>query len=58
MSEDESRALLNFVDADDLDRDEVREALYRYFTANQDVIWRDALVEHGLLEVNRGTIAD
>ncbi|MFO0803970.1 MAG: hypothetical protein U0791_12720 [Gemmataceae bacterium] len=58
MAVDESRALLNFVDADDVDRDEVREILYRYFAANQDVIWRDALVENGLVESKNGTIAD
>lgn len=48
LSAEESQVLLNFVDADDVDRDEVREILYRYFAANQDVIWRDALVENGL----------
>ena len=42
-------AFIEFVDCNDSNRDEIREFLYRYFDQNQNVIWRDALVEHELL---------
>lgn len=47
---DESATFVNCVEADDVNRDEMREILYRYFDQNQDVIWSDALVEHELLK--------
>lgn len=46
----ESKALVKLVEMDDVNRDDIREILYRYFDQNQNVIWRDALVEHGLLK--------
>jgi hypothetical protein len=46
---DESHTLVKLVDADDVDRDEIRDMLYRYFDQNQKAIWWDALVEHELL---------
>jgi hypothetical protein len=50
MPLDESHTLVKLVDADDVNRDEIREILYRYFDQNQNLIWRDALVEHDLLK--------
>ncbi len=47
---DESHTLVKLVDTDDVNRDEIREILYRYFDQNKNVIWRDALVEHELLK--------
>ena len=47
---EESHAFVELVNTDDVNRDEMREILYRYFDDNQDVIWRDALIEHELLK--------
>lgn len=46
---DESYTLVELVKTDDVNRDEIREILYRYFDRNKNVIWRDALTEHELL---------
>jgi len=51
MSLDDSLALTKLVETDDVDRDEVREILGRYFQLNDDVIWRAALEEHALINV-------
>ena len=50
MPLDESHTLVKLVKTDDVNRDEIREILYRYFDQNQNVIWRDALVDHELLK--------
>ncbi len=50
MPLDESQTLVKLVDTDDVNRDKIREILYRYFDQNQNVIWLDALVEHQLLK--------
>jgi hypothetical protein len=50
MPLDDSRTLVSCVDANDVNRDEVREILYRYFDQNKGVIWPDALDEHELLK--------
>lgn len=50
LSLPESQALLELVEADDVNRNEVREILYRYFNQNRNVIWRDALEDHELLK--------
>ena len=50
MPLDESHTLVELVNTDDVNRDEIREILFRYFDQNQNVIWRDALVEHELLK--------
>jgi hypothetical protein len=50
MSAVESQTLVWLVNSDDVNRDEVREILYRYFDQNQNVIWRDALEAHDLLK--------
>jgi hypothetical protein len=50
MPLDESHTLVNLVNTDDVNRDEIREILYRYFDQNQNVIGREALVEHELLK--------
>jgi hypothetical protein len=47
---DESHTLIKLIDTDDVNRNEIREILYRYFEENKNVIWRDALVEHDLLK--------
>jgi hypothetical protein len=51
MSLHDSQTLVKRVDTDDLNRDEIREILYRYFNQIQNVIWKDALQEHHLLRV-------
>jgi hypothetical protein len=50
MPVDESHTLVNLVNTDDVNRDEVRDILYRYFDQNQNAISRDALKEHELLK--------
>ena len=50
MSVDDSETLTRLVDANDVNRDEVRGILQRYFDQNQDAIWRDALVQNELLK--------
>jgi hypothetical protein len=47
---DESNTLVSLVGTDDVNRDEIRQILYRYFDENKNVIWLDALVEHELLK--------
>ena len=49
MPLEESHKLVELVNTDDVNRDEIREILYRYFDQNQNVIWRDALEDHELL---------
>jgi hypothetical protein len=50
MPIDESHRLVSLVNTDDVDSDEIREILYRYFDQNQNAIWQDALEEHELLK--------
>jgi ABC-type iron transport system FetAB ATPase subunit len=50
MPLDESHTLLSHANTDDVNRDEIREILYRYFDQNKTVIWQDALEEHELLK--------
>jgi len=50
MTADESNALVQRVNINDVNHDEVRDILYRYFEQNQDVLWRDALADHDLLK--------
>lgn len=50
LSLDESQTLIKQFVADDVNRDEVREILHRYFDQNKNVIWRHALEEYALLE--------
>lgn len=47
---DESHTLVQLVETDDVNCDEIREILYRYFARNRDVIWQDALEDHELLK--------
>lgn len=49
LSLPESQALLELVETDDVNRNEVRAILYRYFDQNKNVIRRDALEDHELL---------
>ena len=50
MPLDESHTLVQLVETDDVDCDEIREILYRYYDRNKDVIWRDALEDHEMLK--------
>jgi len=49
MSSGDSSLLLNAIARGELGSAQVEETLRRYFRANKDVIWSDALAEHGLL---------
>jgi len=49
MASGDSRLLLDAVARGELQGVQVEEILRRYFQENKDVIWSDALVEHGLL---------
>lgn len=49
MSSSDSRLLLDAIGRGDLSSIHVEDALQRYFRANKDVLWSDALVEYGLL---------
>lgn len=51
MAMDDSRTLSQLVETDDVDCDEVRQILRRYFQLNKEVIWRDALEEHELINI-------
>jgi hypothetical protein len=51
LSLSESRIFIESVAANDLDREEIREILSRYFEQNADFMWRDALEEHELINV-------
>lgn len=46
----ESRTLIKWVSTNDVNRDEVREILYRYFELNANAIWQDAVEDHRLLK--------
>ncbi|SRR6185312_5341044 len=50
LSIEDSRALIEGIDSDEVNCDEVSRILYRYLDQNKDVIWRDALAEHELLK--------
>ena len=49
MSSGDSRLLLDAIARGELGSAQVEETLRRYFRENKDVIWSDALAEHGLL---------
>ena len=49
MSSGDSRLLLDSVSRGDVGSAQVEDALRRYFSANTDLIWGDALAEHDLL---------
>ena len=49
MSSEDSRLLLESISRGDIGSEQVEDALRRYFSANTDVIWTDALAEHDLL---------
>ena len=50
MDFSESRLLTDAVRDNTVNCDPIRNLLRRYFTANADIIWMDALTEHELLE--------
>ncbi len=50
MSRVDSRTLIDLIEADDVNCDEVRGILRRYFQENRDCIWQDALEKHGLVQ--------
>jgi len=49
MSQGDSRLLLSAIASGQLETALVEAALRRYFAANSNVIWEDALAEHELL---------
>jgi len=49
MSSEDSRLLLDSISRCEVGCKQVGDALRRYFSANRDVIWADALAEHDLL---------
>merc|ERR1719330_784948 len=49
MDAEDSAALSRMVAAEELDQRKCRQIVVRYCVQNSDVIWRDALEEHGLL---------
>lgn len=49
MSPEDSRALREAVAADTVSDPSVAEALRRFFGRTQNMLWREALEEHGLL---------
>jgi hypothetical protein len=52
MSQEDSRALLDFISLRHSETFQVEAALRRYFSENTKVIWQDALAHHELLEVH------
>lgn len=50
MNLHDSGALLRAVERDSVADPELSDLLLRYFRENQDVIWSDALIYHGLLD--------
>jgi hypothetical protein len=51
MPLNESGILVEAVNADDVDRKDIRDILSWYFQQNDNVIWRDALEEFELVKV-------
>lgn len=49
MNAENSAALLDFIDRDDVNNDSVRNLLRDHFERNREVIWEDALRQYGLL---------
>lgn len=49
MSSGDSQVLLDSIARGELESVAVEQVLRRYFRENKDVIWSDALAEHGLL---------
>lgn len=49
MSSGDSRLVLDAIARGEFESEPFQETLRRYFRANQDVIWSDALAEHDLL---------
>ncbi len=54
MPAGDSRELIDSIASDEsLDSDRIRSTLRSYFEAHRDVLWEDALVEWGLVSVDR-----
>lgn len=49
MNPDVSKTFVRLMEADDVSSGELASLLSQYFRENSDVIWKDALEEHGLL---------
>ena len=49
MNEEDSRTLIEWIEANDVDHDAAHELLARYFSQHKDIIWPDALAEYDLL---------
>ena len=49
MNSDDSSKFIEMIDSKNVVQDELSSILSRYFRSNTDVIWKDALAQHGLL---------
>jgi hypothetical protein len=49
MNERDSRKFIEMLESGNIVQAEMSEILTRYFQENSDVIWEDALTDHGLL---------
>ena len=53
MSSEDSKDFVALIEADRVDSAEMISILAAFFKANSDVIWQDALLDHGLISVDR-----
>ena len=49
MSSEDSKDFVALIEADRVDSAEMISILSAFFKANSDVIWQDALLDHGLI---------
>lgn len=49
MDATDSKDFIGLIESDRVNTPEMRSILYRFFSENSDVIWKDALLEHKLL---------
>lgn len=50
MSTEDSNEFVSLIESDGVNTSEMRSILSRYFSENSDVIWKDALMEHELID--------
>ena len=50
MNIEDSSNFIGWLESNNLDHDGASAALTKYFDANSDIIWRDALLDHALLD--------
>lgn len=51
MSVEDSERLIHAVHLNDVNTKDIRDMLLRYFADNSTLVWRDALMEHRLIDV-------